>query len=383
MRILFVSSALHKEFGGPPMAVLGSAISLSRRGHDITVCIFGQSKVSISANLDFYEKLKHERIETRIAKSWKTRVHGGIGSISDVIHLFKNVKSADIISLHQVYNYQNIICAFFSFINKKPITLVPHGTLTKYQRSQHLRRKYLIDLIFFRYLLRLTKSIFVATQVEKDEINSSLKCKTEVVGLGVSFPETRKTITESRAPNEFFNFLYMGRIAPKKRLDIALEAYKYLPKEVRLGSKLVICGSGNNDYMKLIKNKAEELSIADEVYFKGWVSTDEKTIILNNSDCFLLTSEDENFAIAAGEALAYGIPCVLSKQVALSSLVEKHNAGIVFSDLQPSSISEAMLHMFNSDMNQMRKRALRASEELKWEFISTKWELAFKRVIGN
>ena len=175
----------------------------------------------------------------------------------------------------------------------------------------------------------------------------------------------------------------MGRITPKKRLDIALEAYKYLPKEVRLGSKLVICGSGNNDYMNLIKNKAEELSIADEVYFKGWVSTDEKAIILNNSDCFLLTSEDENFAIAAGEALAYGIPCVLSKQVALSSLVEKHNAGIVFSDLQPSSISEAMLHMFNSDMNEMRKRALRASEELKWEFISTKWELAFKRVIGN
>lgn len=42
-----------------------------------------------------------------------------------------------------------------------------------------------------------------------------------------------------------------------------------------------------------------------------------------------------------------------------------------------------MLNVFNSDTNEMRKRALLASEELNWKFVSTKWELALTRHIGN
>ena len=169
----------------------------------------------------------------------------------------------------------------------------------------------------------------------------------------------------------------MGRIAPKKRLDVALEAFSCLPVEVRIRSKLIICGSGDSDYLESMVDRVKKLSIADQVSFRGWVSSEEKSMILNNSDCFLITSEDEIFAIAAGEALAYGVPCIVSRQVALSSLVDKHNSGKVFSELEPFSISEAMIYLFNSDMNEMRKRALRASEELKWEFVITNWEKAF------
>ena len=383
MRILFISSALHKEFGGPPVAVLGAALSLANLGHQVTVFVFGQSRVSVSSNNDFYEKLKSERIEVIIAKSWKTRVYGGIGSISDIGNLFNKLKSNDIVSMHQVYNYQNIVSTLFCLITKTPFTVMPHGTLTKYQKKNHFLRKLLVRQIFVGFVLMRARAIFVATQIEKDEINHSLKPKTVVVGLGVPIPEISKSIEEYESGKDFFIFLYMGRIAPKKRLDIAIEAFYCLPKEVRTCSKLVICGSGDSDYIESMVDRVKKLSIADRVDFKGWVSAEEKSMILNNSDCFLLTSEDENFAIAAGEALAYGVPCILSTQVALSSLVEKYNAGKVFSKLDPSSISKDMLNVFNSDTNEMRKRALLASEELNWKFVSTKWELALTRHIGN
>ena len=383
MRILFISSALHKEFGGPPVAVLGAALSLANLGHQVTVFVFGQSRMSVSSNNDFYEKLKSERIEVIIAKSWKTRVYGGIGSISDIGNLFNKLKSNDIVSMHQVYNYQNIVSTLFCLITKTPFTVMPHGTLTKYQKKNHYLRKLLVRQIFVGFVLMRARAIFVATQIEKDEINPSLKPKTVVVGLGVPIPAISKSIEEYESGKDFFIFLYMGRIAPKKRLDIAIEAFYCLPKEVRICSKLVICGSGDSDYIKSMVDRVKKLSIADRVDFKGWVSAEEKSMILNNSDCFLLTSEDENFAIAAGEALAYGVPCILSTQVALSSLVQKYNAGKVFSKLDPSSISKDMLNVFNSDTNEMRKRALLASEELNWKFVSTKWELAFTRNIVN
>jgi glycosyltransferase involved in cell wall biosynthesis len=382
MRIIFISSALHKEYGGPPVAVVGAALGMARLGHQVAVFIFGQSSISVSANNEFYENLKSEGIEIIVAKSWKTRVYGGIGSIPDVVDLFNRIKSADIVSAHQVYNYQNIMASVMSIITKTPFTIMPHGTLTKYQRSKHFLRKLLVKQLFFGFILNHSKSIFVATQIEKDEIDPSLKPKTIVVGLGVPIPVINNSIEEHEEAKDFFNFLFMGRIATKKRLDVALDAFNCLPVEVRIRSKLVICGSGDSDYLESMLDIVKKLSIADQVDFRGWVSSEEKSMILNNSDCFLLTSEDENFAVAAGEALAYGVPCIVSRQVALSSLVDKYNAGKVFSNLEPFEISEAMLYLFNSDMNEMRKRALRASEELKWEFVITNWEIGFEKVIG-
>ena len=128
--------------------------------------------------------------------------------------------------------------------------------------------------------------------------------------------------------------------------------------------------------------KAEELFIADRVEFKGWVIAQEKSEILQNSDCFLLTSEDENFAIAAGEALAYGIPCILSTKVALSNAVKKYGAGKVFSRLEPSEISEAMIEIFRSDLVDLKSKSRNASKEISWDFVSKNWDLAFKKIVG-
>jgi glycosyltransferase involved in cell wall biosynthesis len=383
MHILFVSSALHKEYGGPPMAVIGAATSMSKLGHNVDLYIFGQSQESVSANIEFYERIKAQGVQIRTSKSFKTRIYGGVGNFSDLLHLCKCIRRSEIVSLHGVYNFQNLIVAMFALMTNTPYILMPHGTLTKYQRSKHFKRKILVDLIFFGFLLRRAESIFVATEIEKEEINSSLKFKTEVVGLGIDIPDPSGFKIENSLGKKTFNFLYMGRIAPKKRLDLAIEAFNNLPHEIQDESKLVICGSGDEDYVSRIKIKAQQLSIRNRVEFKGWVAADEKSKILSNSDCFLLTSEDENFAIAAGEALAFGIPCVLSTKVALSSIVKKYGAGKVFSRLEPAEISEAMIEVFNSDLSDMKSKARNASSEISWEFVAKNWHVALQKIIRN
>ena len=382
MHILFVSSALHKEYGGPPVAVVESAISLSKLGNKIDMYIFGQSQDSVFANVEFYTRVKAQGIQIRIAKSIKTRVHGGVGNFSDLFNLYKCISRSDILSLHGVYNFQNLIAAIFALISKTPYTLMPHGTLTKYQRSKHFKRKILVDPIFFGFLLRYAESIFVASEIEKNEICSSLKSRTNEVGLGIDIPDQSSFKIEEMPGKKTFIFLFMGRIASKKRLDLALEAFSNLPYEIQEESKFVICGSGEENYVSSIKMKAEELFIADRVEFKGWVVAYEKSEILQNSDCFLLTSEDENFAIAAGEALAYGIPCILSTKVALSDVVKKYGAGRVFSRLEPSEITDAMIEIFRSDLVDLKSKARNASKEISWDFVSKNWDLAFKKIVG-
>jgi glycosyltransferase involved in cell wall biosynthesis len=383
MQILFVSSALHKEYGGPPMAVIGATTSLSNLGNKVILYIFGQSQDSVSANSEFYATLKTHNIKIKTAKSFKTRIYGGLGNVSDLFHLFKSIKQSDIISLHGVYNFQNLVAALFALMCTTPYTLMPHGSLTRYQRTKHIRRKLIVDPIFFGFLLRYAECIFVATEIEKEEISSSLKFKTRVVGLGIHIPDQFNSKLSGIEEKRNFNFLFMGRIAPKKRLDLALEAFSNLPNQIRNQSKMIICGSGDEVYVNSIKKKADQFGITNQVEFKGWVAADEKFRILSDSDCFLLTSEDENFAIAAGEALAYGIPCILSSKVALSSVVNKYGAGKVFSSLEPSEITEAMIEVYNSALPTLKSKARNASSEISWEFVAKNWDLEIKKITGN
>lgn len=383
MRILFVSKALHKKFGGPPKAVVGVAVSLADIGHQVSILVSGQAKESVTENLEFYDTLKSHRVDVRVLNSHRTSVYGGIGSILENFQSLKQVRNSDCISLHSVYSFQNLIIAIFSFFTRTPFCVMPHGSLTRYQRQIHYVRKLFINPIFFAIVLNRATRIFVATQSEKDEINRSLYHKTKVVGLGIDVSRGHKKIIYGTAEREDFNFLFLGRIAPKKRIDLAIDAFQLLPEHVLRKSKLIICGDGDPNYVQSILRRVKNVSISDRLIFRGWVSGTEKSKVLANADCFLLTSEDENFAIAAGEALAAGVPCILSRHVALAEIVMKHGAGKIFTNLTPPDIAIAMMEMFNSVPSEMHRRASQASLELAWEVVVAKWDREFRSIVSE
>ena len=145
--------------------------------------------------------------------------------------------------------------------------------------------------------------------------------------------------------------------------------------------KFIVCGSGEEKDLVMLKNLANTLQIEAEVEFRGWVDYSEKQLAFRESDCFILTSEDENFAIAAAEALAHGLPCILSSNVALASLVIKHNAGIVFQELDPLEIKKAILDISKYNRFDSRGSSLRAASELGWDVIASNWDATIKFII--
>ena len=115
------------------------------------------------------------------------------------------------------------------------------------------------------------------------------------------------------------------------------------------------------------------LKIESQVEFRGWVDTTEKHRALLESDCFILTSEDENFAIAAAEALSNGVPCVLSSNVALSSLVLDYSAGEVFTKLDSNEIAHSILRVSKMDKQTLKDNSLQAAAMITWDRIAEKW----------
>jgi glycosyltransferase involved in cell wall biosynthesis len=261
---------------------------------------------------------------------------------------------------------------------KKPYAVMPHGTLTTYQRKQHRFRKFLFSPATYLFL-KLAKSIFVATEQEKNQLPQNLQEKGITVGLGIDVRDRQTRNPTRETPT--FNLLYMGRIAKKKRLDIALQAFALASKKSNLRMKFIVCGSGEERDVAPLKKLVEDLQIQGEVDFRGWVDFTEKHLAFSESDCFILTSEDENFAIAAAEAIAHGIPCILSSNVALASSVRKHNAGIVFQEMEVAEISEAITKISRSDREDLKEASLRAAAEFSWDIVAIQWTTSIKSLL--
>jgi glycosyltransferase involved in cell wall biosynthesis len=360
------------------VAVSGIVASLSDLGNDMKLIVCGQTVADSNQNSQFFDKVTNSGAQVSVIQRRKESIYGAFLRFNELKSIYRDIAEADIVILHQVYQLQYCSIAPILLMMKKPYVVMPHGTLTTYQRNQHKFRKF-VFAPFTYMLLKFSKAIFVATEQENSQLPQYLKEMGINVGLGVELPLQKFQGKIHSTP--VFKILYMGRITKKKRLDIALQAFALAAKKSKIQMRFIVCGSGEEAELAEVKKLVGTLQIENDVDFRGWVDFSEKHSALAESDCFILTSEDENFAIAAAEALAHGIPCILSANVALASLVTKYSAGIVFQELNPIEIEEAIIKISLTDRELSRHSSLLAASKLNWDVIGPKWELTLKALL--
>jgi glycosyltransferase involved in cell wall biosynthesis len=84
--------------------------------------------------------------------------------------------------------------------------------------------------------------------------------------------------------------------------------------------------------------------LGDRVHFLGLLSGNDYWDALAGADLLVLNSYSENFAMAPAEALAIGIPVLLSDQVGIADLVFRYRAGVIV-PLEVRATAEAMVAM--------------------------------------
>jgi glycosyltransferase involved in cell wall biosynthesis len=131
-------------------------------------------------------------------------------------------------------------------------------------------------------------------------------------------PETRGRIVA----------LYLGRIHPKKGLDVFLPAMAKVKAPELL---LVIAGPDEGGYKQEVEALAASLDLAKQIHFVGPVEGDAKRRLLGGSDFFILPSHQEGDSVAIKEALAAGLPVLISDKCHQPE-VEEARAGVVTSD---------------------------------------------------
>jgi glycosyltransferase involved in cell wall biosynthesis len=112
--------------------------------------------------------------------------------------------------------------------------------------------------------------------------------------------------------------LYMSTLEPRKNVPTLIEAYAQLRQRYGIKEKLVLAGSKGWLYDTIFA-RVQELDLAKEVIFPGFVADTEQTLWYHAASVFAYPSLYEGFGIPVAEALVCGIPVVTSN---ISSLPE-------------------------------------------------------------
>ncbi|QEE26532.1 glycosyltransferase [Terriglobus albidus] len=124
--------------------------------------------------------------------------------------------------------------------------------------------------------------------------------------------------------------LFFGRLHPKKGCDLLLKAFARV--ETDSERMLVFAGPADRSYGQYLRELAKELDIEDRILWTGMVQGAEKWAMLQEADAFVLPSHQENFAIAAVEAMCCGTPVLLSDKVQIYRNVVQEGAGLAEPD---------------------------------------------------
>ena len=143
------------------------------------------------------------------------------------------------------------------------------------------------------------------------------------------------------------NILYVGRIAPNKRVETLIEAFYWYHKNLNPFSRLIIVGSDRScpAYFEMLRMLIGDFDMAN-VCLEGFASPQGLPSYYRLADLFLSTSEHEGYCLPLLEAMYLGVPVLAH---AIGGMPEAMaGAGVIYRNLKPAELA-GLMHRVISD----------------------------------
>ena len=269
---------------------------------------------------------------------------GGYGySAKFVAWLRQNRNQYDAVVVNGLWQFHSFGAWLALQNSDTPYVVYPHGMLDPWFKKEyplkHLKKWLYWPWAEYR-VLRDAAAVLFTCEEEKLLARKSFwlyQCNEMVVSLGTARPsqDCQRPIIQffERHPElqDKKLVLFMGRIHPKKGCDLLIEAFAKTSHQHQ-DCHLVMAGPDQVGWQAKLQQRAEELGIASRITWTGMLDGDFKWGALRASEIFVLPSHQENFGIAVVEALAAGVPTLISDKVNIWREVIADGAGLVAED---------------------------------------------------
>ncbi|MFN7245407.1 MAG: hormogonium polysaccharide biosynthesis glycosyltransferase HpsP [Microcystis sp.] len=387
MKILQIVPSISLVYGGPSQMVLGLSAALAQLGQEVTIITTDSNGDTGQAPLDVPLGVPVSQNGYQIYYFPCSPFRRYKFSLDLFTWLANRAKDYDIAHIHALFSPVSSISALIARYRQLPYILRPLGTLD----PADLQKKRQLKQIYANFLEKPNLAAAAAvhfTSQQECQIAERFNIKTKdiVIPLGVDFFDPQALpVNGFDLPQNKPIILYMSRLDPKKGLDLLLPSLESLLAK-GLDFHFVLAGGNPQDreYENRIKNQIERSILGKNTTITGFVTGEVKNNLLARADLFVLPSYYENFGIAVAEAMAAGIPVVISDRVDLYPAVAAAAAGWVTACQLEDLTNTLATAITNPEIRQQRGKNARdlVLNQYSWSAIADQLLTVYENLVG-
>ena len=358
MRLLQVTGTLDPAYGGPPVVLNQITSGLSSLGHTVDVATLDSTTVPWLSEVPGMPRAFGPAIGrygySRRLRAW----------------LRRHVADYDAVLVHGIWQYQGAVTRHACRRAVVPYFVFVHGALDPwFERrypGKHVK-KVLYWRLFEHRVLRDASAVLFTREDERQLARTSFSpyaVSEVVVNIGISQPNGDDSL-QCKAFLDVFPelrrkrlILFLGRIHPKKGCDLLIRAFAAVGRMVP-ELHLVMAGPDEAGTRADLESLAAALEIADRITWTGMLTGDVKWGAYRAADVFALPSHSENFGIVVPEALACGLPVLITNKVNTWREIDSAGSGFVEPDTEKgvTALLRRWLELTDVERADMRVRA--------------------------
>ncbi|MGA7654712.1 MAG: glycosyltransferase, partial [Terracidiphilus sp.] len=219
-------------------------------------------------------------------------------------------------------------------IYHKPYGFWPHGVLSPFQRGISIRKKKIYNWLIANRILRDAAVMFYSSSGERaGTADLKLTQLSVVVPDGFSADEFKDLPERGRFRQRFLDgstgplVLFLARLHAVKGLDLLIQAMRLIIEE-RPDARLAIVGpSDPPSFKRKVQEWIKSAGIEKQTVLTGNADAQMRLEAFADADVYTLPSHSENFGFSVFEAMACGLPVVVSESISYAKIIAGSGAG--------------------------------------------------------
>lgn len=331
MRVLRIISSLNPNFGGPPGSAMNSAVSVARAGMRSEVAVVvrpGETATPWWRELEL--RCSRENVALMVFPVSATRMSSPRYEPSTALAswLMRQARGHyDVIHAEGPWTGPSATAAALTIRNSSPLVITPNEVFTAFDMAKGQLGIRLAKRVGAYAYGRAGALIVCSSPLEMQDTRSSGLPAEKLAWVYPAVFDDRATAgpAEGVGGSRFgLRVGYLGRLDPKKNVDLLIEAVGRLGE----GISLRVAGRGEPAFEDALHRRAGRLC-PEQVDFVGWLAEPQKGAFFASIDVLVMPSKYECFGVAAIEALAAGVPLIVGNRVGAAGIVREGQAGVV------------------------------------------------------
>ena len=366
MRLLRCIWSLNPALGGPQEAVRQGCLGLPELGHSVEVVCLDDPNAPW---LRDYPAKVHALGSPRLTFRANSRESYGF-SRRFLRWMREHAEDYDAVIVEGVWQFTGLGTWLALRGKATPYFIWVHNMLSPWFRQYPIKnlKKWLYWLLVGHKILRDARAAIYFSEIESTLARRSFwpyQAKEAFAGLAIGVPsgdpqhQQHMFLERFPALRNKRQILFMGRLHRVKGCDLLIEAFA---KVAHLDSSLhlVFAGPDQMGWQHELQKRVMELGLESRITWTGMLSGDVKWGSLQCADVFVLPSHTEGFPVGVIEALACGVPVLISDKVYIWQEVQATGGAFVAKDdLEGTTrLLENWLQLTSDERKSIKRRAV-------------------------